>query len=428
MTVSLEVVRGPSAGSKVELPAGDSVQVGRTTRAQVVFPGDQHMSGLHFALDRHAGGLAVRDLNSRNGTFVNDQRVDYVLVTDGDRIKAGLTELMVHILSTPPQAPAPPAVAPSQPEGVSRSVTMVNPPDPAGTLLAPQMEAAPAPAPPTPSASALPSAAPGVAEVAPGIAKAVPESSLAAEPSGAAGPSQGEDSETVDLPRSSRDMTKPLPMIQNVAQSTLIDAPWLPPLTPETARLLELLRERFQPLYAILDASLDPTVLALLFQSDQEYAPLHGGVEGQKLAVGPYLVRLPADSSLFEAVVRASWGKGWGVFLSSDSPLADVLAHLRQFLTMRLPQGKQVYFRFYDPGVLRVYLPSCTPEECGHFFGPVSSFAIEDEKPESLLEFVRGETGMKSSIVQLASSESQAGEVPPASPLEKPNRERFDGD
>jgi hypothetical protein len=35
-------------------------------------------------------------------------------------------------------------------------------------------------------------------------------------------------------------------------------------------------------------------------------------------------------------------------------------------------------FRWYDPRVLRVYLPTCTENELDMLFGPLSSYFVED--------------------------------------------------
>jgi hypothetical protein len=327
MTVFLEVINGPYTGARVEIPAGQTVHVGRTTRANVVFAEDQHMSGLHFALEWVPEGLALRDLNSRNGTFVNGQRIAQAALAHGDRIAAGNTELVVHVGELA-------AVVPPVPTGRSPAV-------------------------------------------------------------GPASPANADESHTAEGGMA--------PPIASAAATSLIDAPWLSPLTPPTAKLLELLRERFQPLYAILDAARDPLVLAVLFQCGQEYQPLYEGPEGEKLSVvAPYLVRLPKDSPLLEVVVRASWGKSWGVFLSSESPLADVRKHLRHFLMVKLPEGKQVYFRFYDPRVLRAYLPTCTAEETGAFFGPIKYFLTEGEKSDAAVCFAPGPQGVQSVVAPLS--------------------------
>jgi hypothetical protein len=45
----------------------------------------------------------------------------------------------------------------------------------------------------------------------------------------------------------------------------------------------------------------------------------------------------------------------------------------------QLPDGKIVYFRFYDPRVLRAYLTTCTDDEIRTFFGPVHRLVMEEE-------------------------------------------------
>ena len=35
----------------------------------------------------------------------------------------------------------------------------------------------------------------------------------------------------------------------------------------------------------------------------------------------------------------------------------------------------------HDPRVLRVFLPTCTPDELSDFFGPIGSFLVESDQP-----------------------------------------------
>jgi hypothetical protein len=44
-------------------------------------------------------------------------------------------------------------------------------------------------------------------------------------------------------------------------------------------------------------------------------------------------------------------------------------------------------FRYYDPRVMRTYLPTCNSDELAAIFGPVDSFLVEDESGESILRF-----------------------------------------
>ena len=54
------------------------------------------------------------------------------------------------------------------------------------------------------------------------------------------------------------------------------------------------------------------------------------------------------------------------------------------------PEGENLYFRYYDPRVLRIYLPTCNQEEMATLFGPVTAYLLEDKDPDLLLRFTPG--------------------------------------
>ncbi len=149
---------------------------------------------------------------------------------------------------------------------------------------------------------------------------------------------------------------------------------------------LQLLR-REPRLYAVLDAARDGAVLDLLRRAADQRASLYEGASPEIERVGPFLVALPPESQLLEMLAIEAWGKSWGIFLRSETPFAEVRRHLRRFLTVALEDGKEYYFRFYDPRVLRHFLPSCTPEELAQFFGPIESIFGEDRDGAALLQF-----------------------------------------
>lgn len=156
-----------------------------------------------------------------------------------------------------------------------------------------------------------------------------------------------------------------------------------PALTPEgQARALAHIAQQRLPLYALLDAARDPGVLAALRTSGEVYYSLYDGPEGEALdPVAPYLVQLHAQSPLTHTLIREHWGKSWGVFLWALADFKAVRRQLRRFLMVQDAKGKDMYFRFYDPRVLRVFLPTCTPQEAADFFGPISAFLIESDQP-----------------------------------------------
>jgi hypothetical protein len=164
---------------------------------------------------------------------------------------------------------------------------------------------------------------------------------------------------------------------------------------PATDWVLSALRKESESLYAVLDAARTPRVLELLHAGPAEFKSLYEGEKGDRLAAfAPYLVRFSARSALLETLLREGWGQSWGVFLAAAEEFAPVRKHLRRFLTVRA-DGRELYFRFYDPRVLRVYLPTCTPDEARQFLGPIRSYLLEADGPDTLLRFAAGPHGLE---------------------------------
>jgi hypothetical protein len=181
------------------------------------------------------------------------------------------------------------------------------------------------------------------------------------------------------------------------------EAPAPPPpeklaLTKEQQdRALAWFGEQRQPLYALLDAARDPAVLDTIAVNEAVYYSLYDGPEGEKLEdVAPYLVQLHARSPLTEALVRQHWGKSFGVFVHALADFKTLRRHFRRFLMVEDPQQKRMYFRFYDPRVLRPFLPECNGAEALEFFGPVSQFVVESEEQGNAWTYERDERGQVS--------------------------------
>lgn len=163
-----------------------------------------------------------------------------------------------------------------------------------------------------------------------------------------------------------------------------------------------------QPLqgtYAILDAAKDDKIFQKLINSDIEPLSLYIGDKAVELAaVAPYLVELKREDPLTQWVLNTGWGKSWGIFLQSSASLKELHRHFRQFLMVYDEEGTPLYFRFYDPRVLRVYLPTCNPGEINTFFGPVHSYVLEDEDASALLRFSGNEGKLEIQQHQLEQS------------------------
>jgi DNA-binding CsgD family transcriptional regulator len=84
----------PAGRELVALEAG-RLTLGTDAANDLVLPADPTLSRLHAALERYGAGWCVRDLDSRNGTFVNGQRVWRERpLHPGDELRVGATRLV----------------------------------------------------------------------------------------------------------------------------------------------------------------------------------------------------------------------------------------------------------------------------------------------------------------------------------------------
>ena len=97
MNVFIEIVSGPEKGRTLQLSDNQVLRVGRSKKADVVLPLDKSISSLHFSLECADQACRLKDLNSRNGTFLNGRRVTEAVLKTGDEILAGNTTCVVSI-------------------------------------------------------------------------------------------------------------------------------------------------------------------------------------------------------------------------------------------------------------------------------------------------------------------------------------------
>jgi hypothetical protein len=155
--------------------------------------------------------------------------------------------------------------------------------------------------------------------------------------------------------------------------------------------LLRIFQNQREHLMALVDATRDKHVLDLLRNSGEEYRSLYR--EDQNAAVAPHLVRLPPQSALLRQMIEEGWGRGWGVYLTSNASLMELREYFRSALMVTMPDGMEMFSRFYDPRFFRGFLETCAVDEAKRFFGPVRAYLMESERPEILLEFTRGGSG-----------------------------------
>lgn len=156
-------------------------------------------------------------------------------------------------------------------------------------------------------------------------------------------------------------------------------------------------------LYAVLDGARNDSIHPAITKSGCEFECLYTGELAPDLVrAAPYLVKLRHGDVFTDVLVENGWGDSWGVFLRTATPFKQLRRHLRTFLMVYDPAIQPMYFRYYDPRVLRTFLPTCDKEQLSTMFGPVQCFMLEDANPDVLLRFSIASGSLQSQAIRIA--------------------------
>jgi hypothetical protein len=144
-----------------------------------------------------------------------------------------------------------------------------------------------------------------------------------------------------------------------------------------------------ESLYSILDAARNIDIAFQLRNiANVEYVSLYKGRKEEPMwDAAPYLIRCVRESEFFKWVIDRGWGESWGIIVTSKASFEDLCKHFQECLIVQDESGKQMYFRFYDPRILPLFLSTCTPDQRIDFFGPVNRLLLEAGNTDSLRSF-----------------------------------------
>ncbi len=160
--------------------------------------------------------------------------------------------------------------------------------------------------------------------------------------------------------------------------------------------------------YAILDGARNRRIEPMVRLSRLEYDYLYSGrLTARMQAAAPYVVHLSPAARFTRELLETGWGESWGFFtiVPADITLEQHRRHFRKLLRCKDESGRLLVFRFYDPRVLRIYLPTCTGSEAKQFFGPIPQIVVEESEPDTLLSFTPRTGGVAANRYQLSQHE-----------------------
>ena len=133
-----------------------------------------------------------------------------------------------------------------------------------------------------------------------------------------------------------------------------------------------LFRDQQTDIYGILDGASSPEVYHTILNAKADFRCLYRGELSEDLQLcAPYLVHFKKPTPIVLKLIKMMFETNSGIIarIEKGTDIDVARRHFRRYLLVQTPEKKTVYFRYYDPRVLRVYLPTCNEEELRFIFG-----------------------------------------------------------
>ncbi|MBZ9613422.1 DUF4123 domain-containing protein [Rheinheimera maricola] len=145
--------------------------------------------------------------------------------------------------------------------------------------------------------------------------------------------------------------------------------------TNQTNNIQDILfSDEEQYVYAVVDGAACPELRFKLYEWQPFSSCLWSGtLEPDLEEVAPYMVVLERDSAFTLWLIKEGWDNHWNIFVQSPLEPKSFRKQIRKLQLVRSPEAKTLMFRFYDPRVMHVFLPTCDSEQNQELFSGVSS-------------------------------------------------------
>jgi hypothetical protein len=148
--------------------------------------------------------------------------------------------------------------------------------------------------------------------------------------------------------------------------------------------------------YMIIDGASVAALIDHLYDDEPDFSCLlKGMLEPDMQEVAPYIVQLRDGEPFTEWVLASALGRHWGIVLCTSLDLRTLDRRYRKLLRVRGPDGEPLFFRFYDPRVLRTFLPTCEEDDLDIWFDGVRHYYAEAPEEGALLRFTSNGQGVQ---------------------------------
>ena len=132
-------------------------------------------------------------------------------------------------------------------------------------------------------------------------------------------------------------------------------------------------------LFAIIDPCDEPRAVEKLEELGHERALClyRKRLRAEDRDALPHIAQI--DDATLDWLHNTLWQEPWGVFLFADRPLRALRIPLRKLLKALDPAGNPTYFRYYDPRVLKTFLPECSESQLLELFDEIFAFGTSEK-------------------------------------------------
>lgn len=164
------------------------------------------------------------------------------------------------------------------------------------------------------------------------------------------------------------------------------------PTGNELHAFLERHRTAAEQVFAIVDSARDPYIARAAFEQFalERWSLFPPNTAPHMSAVAPYLVPIPVEPkypysrSGFLDLWAESLGTCAGIVLTTTMAARVLWEHLQGVFLAVDEHGNELFFRYYDPRILRGFLSAVNVADAKLFFGPVKQIFVEGEEPHEM--------------------------------------------
>jgi hypothetical protein len=141
--------------------------------------------------------------------------------------------------------------------------------------------------------------------------------------------------------------------------------------------------------YAIIDGASCPELRFKIYDwQPQSQCLWSGKLEPDIEEVAPYMVELERNSDFTLWLIKNGFENNWNIFVASQLEPKAFRKQIRKLQLVRSDEGKTMMFRFYDPRVMAVYLPTCDMEQLKETFEGLERVYVPRARSLSLNTYI----------------------------------------